>query len=188
MKTKRVKRLKCLLFILLCMPFTANATKVELMGGYYSLTAKTAVGSGSLSNFGSFYIGYAVPLATQFDMGLAYNLTLSNTFGGDSAFGFDVYLNYFPITRSSILDYNSDTVHWFSQERLRPFVGAGFSQRQFQVVQASSYGGFEIKGGVEYQIKNSYYLKTEIRNLILGGPSKSSVTYRDLILGLSYEF
>jgi hypothetical protein len=184
-----VLRLKAALSIFtVFFSMSAWASKFDVLGGYYSLQAKTSSSTGSLANLGSYYVGFSTDLKPHLEVGVGYSLVLSNTFNGDSGFGFDLFANYFPWSRATHLSTQTSSYTWEMNEYIRPYVGLLFSQRQFQVVGSSSYAGFGVQGGFEYQLAQTYSLKTQLRMLYLSGPSKSTANFMDLLVGISYGF
>ncbi|MBK7891041.1 MAG: outer membrane beta-barrel protein [Bdellovibrionales bacterium] len=136
--------------------------KLEVATGFYSLTAKTSKRSGSASNFGVYRAAYGFGFGPQVDIQIGYTLFMSDIIGGDLGFGPDLGLQYFPMTDSGARRFVTDKVSINVNDVLRPFVSAGFHQRQFQSVD-SSYAGFSFGGGAEMAWSEDYSLKAEAR-------------------------
>lgn len=160
--------------------------KLEVATGFYSLTAKTSKRSGSASNFGVYRAAYGFGFGAQVDLQIGYTLFMSDIVGGDLGFGPDLGLQYFPMTDSGARRFVTDKVSINVNDVLRPFISAGFHQRQFQSVD-SSYAGFSFGGGAEMAWSEDYSLKAEVRYLLLNGPTNATANQLDLLFGLSFS-
>ncbi len=160
--------------------------KLEIEAGFYSLTAKTAKRTGSNSNFGVYRAAFGFGVGPQVDIQVGYTLFMTGIIGGDLGFGPDLGVQYFPMTDSGARRFSNEKVVINVNDVLRPFVGAGFHQRQFQSVD-SSYAGFSIGGGVEMAWTDDYSLKGEARYLLLNGPTNATANQLDLLFGLSFS-
>ena len=87
-----------------------------------------------------------------------------------SWYGFDIGLKYFPLTPSSVktskTGNTSDLPIW------RPYLTAGFEQRQFQSIQ-SNYAGLMLGAGTHYRFQEDYIYGEFAA--YLAGPSVSSI-------------
>ncbi len=164
----------------------AAGNKLEVATGFYSLSAKTAKRTGSTSNFGVYRAAYGFGFGPQVDLQIGYTLFMSDIIGGDLGFGPDLGLQYFPMTDSGARRFVTDKVSINVNDVLRPFVSAGFHQRQFQSVD-SSYAGFSFGGGAEMAWSEDYSLKAEARYLLLNGPTNATANQLDLLFGLSFS-
>lgn len=158
--------------------------KLDLMFGGFTINASTDNGSGSMSGVGSYLVAYRYPLSSSLELGLGYSLNATETFGGDLGYGPDLGLAYFPLTTTSTTEFhNKDTAIRISP-LWRPYFSLSFHQRQFQSTQ-TSYGGFGLAAGAEYQWRPDLSVKAEVRGLGLSGPSNSKATEFDGFVGLS---
>ncbi|WP_374001491.1 hypothetical protein [Bdellovibrio bacteriovorus] len=158
--------------------------KLDLMFGGFTINASTDNGSGSMSGIGSYLVAYRYPLSSSLELGLGYSLNATETFGGDLGYGPDLGLSYFPVTTTQTTEFrNADTSVRISP-LWRPYFSLSFHQRQFQSTQ-SSYGGFGLAVGGEYQWRPDLSLKAEVRALGLSGPSNSKATEFDGFVGIS---
>ncbi len=165
----------------------ASASKFDILGGFFSLSAKTDQAEGEFSNFGSYRVNYLTPVHRQIEFGLGYSVAMSSIIGGDMAFGFDLGLFYFPISSSSEYRSSSDEAKLYFQEIWRPFISASFNQRQFQSVDAN-YAGYSFGAGVERIFNQNLNLKAEMRLLFLSGAQNGEATQIDLLTGISLPF
>jgi hypothetical protein len=164
----------------------SRAAKLDLFAGAYQLVAETDTDSEDISNLGAYLVSYQFPLQQQLELGLGYTLIMSDTIGGDLAFGFDLGLHYYPFTRVSDLEWSKDGDLMKIEEIWRPFATLSFHQRQFQSVSAS-YAGFSLGGGVERSMESlPFNLKAAFRLLFLNGPGSSTGEENILVLGISY--
>lgn len=164
-----------------------EAAQVNLLGGYYSLSAKTSRSEGKDSNLGIYQISYQTELMPHMAIQLGYSLLMTQTISGDMGFGPDINLMYFPLTSTEGIRVQSDRIVLLSSELLRPYFGIGFHQRQFQSVSAT-YVGFGTEAGLNYSWNPQYDLKAALRMMMLRGPSQAEATQVDLLLGLSFKF
>lgn len=158
--------------------------KLDLLFGVFSLTAETDNGSGSISGVGSYLLAYRHPLSQTLELGLGYSMNATETFGGDLGYGPDLGISYFPLTTTQPEEFRDNTTTVKISPLWRPYVSLSFHQRQYQSTQ-TSYGGFGLAGGSEYQWKPTMSFKLEIRLLNLTGPSNGKATEIDAMAGIS---
>lgn len=168
-------------------PMAAEAKKFSVTAGFFSLTAKTATSRASLSGVGAYQLAYEHSILANLDLRLGYSLLMTKGIGGDLAFGFDVGANYYPLTRSSGVEWSSEQARLLVQELWRPYVGGGFFQRSFQSLQ-SGFAGFGGWAGVDRAIHGPLSARFEGRYLMLAGPKSSSVTQLEFSVGVSISF
>jgi hypothetical protein len=180
-----------ILAILVCTfglaPMALAKGKLDLMAGYFSLQAKTAQKSGSISTLGAYQINYRYGLTNRLECAVGYSLILSETISGDMGFGPDIGLVYFPFNSAPPNEASTDNVNFRSFELYKPYVAMTFHQRQYQSVQ-SSYAGFGFGGGIEVYWKNNVSVNTRVRYISAGGPDSASSTELDLMSGLTYAY
>ncbi len=164
-------------------PSHANG-KLDLMFGGFTINAETESGSGSLSGLGSYMVAYRYSLSSSLELGLGYSLNATETFGGDLGYGPDLGLSYFPVTPTQSTEFRDANTSVKLSPLWRPYFSFSFHQRQYQSTQ-TSYGGFGIAGGTEYQWRPHLSLKAEVRTLSLTGPSNSKATEIDAFVGIS---
>lgn len=165
----------------------ARATKIDVMTGYYSITAETATASSEISNFGLYRINYMISLLPQLELIVGYSLMMSDILGGDLGFGIDGSIVYYPISTSWRIQAVVDNAKMSIDGLWRPYMGMGFSQRQFQSVQ-STYAGFSFNLGVERSLARVFDLKGEIRYLFLQGTRDSTATELSAVAGVVFSF
>jgi hypothetical protein len=174
-------------FLIFC--FTVSsclAAKVDVMGGFFSLNAKTNSGSANVSTLGSYRVSASKSFFDSLDAVLGYTINMSNTIGGDFAYGIDLGVNYFPFTFTEPSHFESEGVSVRRDELWRPYVGFSFNQRQFQSVK-NGYAGFGVNLGSEYSINKKYSLKSEFRYISLAGSSESEATEMNILFGVSFK-
>lgn len=163
------------------------AQKITLMAGGYSFNAQTSKKKASLTNIGSFSFEYALPIKSQFEFHFGYTLNLEGGISGDIAYGLDLGAKYFPFQWTNNVKFKSPLVSLSIDEKIRPFVGISFHQRQFQSIH-TSYAGFGFTIGSEYRLFKKTNIVLNIRNLSLNGPDKASATIMEVLVGLVYNF
>jgi hypothetical protein len=165
----------------------AAARKLSAGLGFFSVNAKTQSSSASLSGVGAYQIAYEHPLAGSVDLRLGYSLLMTRGIGGDLSFGLDLGGSYYPLTRSSAVEWSSEQARLLVQELWRPYVGAGFFQRNFQSLQ-SGFAGFGGWAGVDRAIQGPLSARFEARYLSLSGPKSSRVSQVELSIGALIGF
>jgi hypothetical protein len=171
------------------LPSLALADKFDVSLGYFNLTAQqTGTGgtkSGNASSLGLYQFLYRHQFYQSIEVGLGYTVMASKGFGGDLGYGVDLGIYYFPFCPAE-----TETVHAESSTAVftpiwRPYVTAGFYQRQFQAVQ-TGYAGAGIGIGVERALSGSFALRGEARYIKLSGTSTSTANTTDFIFGVSF--
>lgn len=180
------QRLRKLFLILLVVSAQAQAAKIDLMAGGFSIDAKTSSGDSNVSTLGSYRAAFSKSIFDRIDIGLGYTLNMENTFGGDMAYGLDIGFNYFPLTYTEpkLLEQNHLSI--WREEVWRPYVGLSFNQRQFQSVK-NSFAGFGFDAGTEIAFNKKYSFKVEFRYISLGGSSESEATEMNVLGGISFK-
>ncbi len=173
------------LFILL-VP-NAFAVKFEAATGGYSFSAKTSNGSGSIGGVGIYRIAYYLPVLRQLEAGIGYTFMASQIVTGDLGFGYDLSLKYFLLSSIEPDFLTTKNSVAFINPKLRPFVGIGFYQRQFQSV-GTAYGGVGIKAGSEFAYNKRMSLISDIRYVTYVGPESSEATEISIVFGIALHF
>ncbi|MCB9024684.1 MAG: hypothetical protein H6625_00065 [Bdellovibrionaceae bacterium] len=194
-KTLQPKSLKLKSYLFLMRIFLAiffistsvYAGKFDLLTGPFSLKAKVNDQEGGVSTVGAYNITYMLDLLPSLQLGAGYTVLMSNTFGGDLAFGIDAGLYYFPLTPSGQVDAKSINALLNIKPLWRPFVGGSFHQRQAQSTE-SSYAGFGVSLGVERALDYFFDLKLNLRHVLLSGPNGSTATETTFFIGASMPF
>lgn len=167
---------------------TVFAGKVEILGGYFDLTAKTDSSSGNVNAVGYYHFGYAHSLLPSLDLCLGYSLMMTQTVGGDLGYGADIGFAWYPISLSYPYELRiPGQTSFMISELWRPFVTISFHQRQYQSVQAA-YAGFGISAGIERSFKHPISFKGEIRTITLNGPRQSVANEMDFFGGIVFQF
>lgn len=188
-KTKQLKgygSLAALLFTLgIAFQARAEANKFELAAGFYQLSADSNGVTESVSGLGVYRLTYHHSLLSQLEIGLGYTLFMSDVVTGDMGFGPDLSVFYYPFTSASDVELKTESVNLRFGEKWRPFIGAGFHQRNFQSLD-SSYAGFGASIGTEFDFSRIADFKFELRYLMLAGPSRSDATQIEPLIGVVF--
>lgn len=189
MRLRSLQFLFVVFLVLLARSPEAAAAKLVLSGGAYQFSAENANNrvSRSLSGLGSYQVAYHHVVNQTIELDVGYSLLATDTFGGDISFGFDLGVNYFPMTGAEDIRAENDAALIVLSDRWRPFVGVSFNQRNFQSTN-SQFAGFGFKGGTEYQFDERFAIHGTVRYLLLGGPSESSATQIDILTGIVIQF
>jgi hypothetical protein len=160
---------------------------IELSTGAYSLTASSSTKNGNHSGAGIYHIMYHHRFFDQFSISLGYTIFMSDIISGDMGFGPDISLYYYPFSNSGKQYASDDGTSIQIQESLRPFVGLGFHQRQFQSV-STSYAGYGGYIGADYQWSDHLVIRGEGRYLSLNGSGETTAKQIDFLLGILIDF
>lgn len=175
-------------FLSICLnSYRAECRQMDLKFGAFDLSAHTATQRGGVSNLGSYAIMYHHLISNRLSFGVGYSVLMSDVVGGDLAFGPDIGLFWFPLSRNAPLEFGSERTQVIIKELWRPFVGASFHQRQFQSVH-SSYAGFGGSAGVTFAYSMDFDLKAEARYIKFAGPREATATEMNLFSGLVFSF
>ncbi len=186
MKTTRIMWLKHkLLLVFILLSTSAHASKMDILTGGYSLAAKTSQTDGSTTGAGAYRFNYGLNILKGLDIAIGYTLIMSQVIGGDMGFGFDLGFEYFPLTPSTNLKALTTDSMLSVKPLWRPFVGTGFSQRQFQSV-STNYAGFHLSVGVERALEYGFDFKGILKYSTLTGPQSASAT--EIIIGAGITF
>ncbi len=179
-------------FLLLFAGGYASAQKLTLQGGFYALKADagdptTSNRSVNVSSPGIFSLSASFRIVPHVELEPGYTVFFSKGITGDSGFGPDFSLNYFPFSESSKLYQNIPNLNYNETELWRPFAGVSFHQRQFQSIQ-SSYSGFGFSAGAEYQYNDEHSIRLLLRSMNLNGPTAGKLNDMDVLLGFQLTF
>lgn len=172
--------------IILAPQLGLGKSKIDVTVGYFSLDADSSRGDTQISNLGSYSLFYRYELIPQFDFQLGYSLLASKTIGGDLSFGPDLGFLYFPFSGTGMNTATGENITLEQSEKLRPYAGLSFHQRQYQSTQAT-FAGFSIQGGVIQSLWERLSLRWDLRVIGLSGPSKATATELDVNFGISYQ-
>jgi hypothetical protein len=187
MQLKNRIQLVLLLSAIYLVPSMASAAKFDFYFGAFDLSAETNENDGNVSGLGSYKMGYYLPALINFEFGIGYSLILSNTFGGDAAFGFEAEAAWFPFTQTTPIKVQSDKSFIRISPLWRPFVYAGYIVRQFQSVE-TQYNGFSLGLGAERALTYDFDAKFLVRYITLAGPNESEATEIDVLAGITFDF
>ena len=179
-------RLLASIFLLL---FCTNvyAHKVSLLGGIYSFSAETSASKATVSNWGVYSFEYMIPFYKQLDFHFGYTVNMEKGISGDIAYGLDLGVYYYPVTKTSNTYFQTPTISLTILDKFKPFVGVSFHQRQFQSIR-TSYAGFGITAGSEYALWKRSSLSASLRLLSLKGPEDSTASLIEIFTGFVFSF
>jgi hypothetical protein len=164
------------------------AGKLDLMTGYFDLNAKVGQQEGQVSAIGAYKISYAQNVfSDHLDLEIGYTLLMSETFGGDLAYGIEAGLNYYPFTPSTSIEGRSQNASLEITPLWRPFVGTSFNQRQAQSTN-SGYAGFGVVVGTERALNSYFDLKTMVRYTFLSGARAATANELTVFVGITMPF
>ncbi len=161
--------------------------KFDTFLGYYTLDAQTKTAAAKFSALGVYAIQIRKTLVPQVDFGLGYTIQTSQSFVGDVSYGPDLGLYYFPVSNSNPLIAQNSTTQFKLNETFKPYIGMNFHQRNYQSAK-SSYAGFSLITGCEFDIDQNYSINTQLRLLNLSGPEDSTAKEINLLGGLTFWF
>lgn len=165
----------------------AHAGKLDAYFGAYSFSATTSRSSGSKSGAGAYKVSFMLPISDHFEGGIGYSLLYSDIFGGDSVYGFDVELAYYPFTPAGRVKIATENTQITTETLWRPFAMVGFNPRQFQSI-STQYNGYSLALGTERTYSGQFNLKGMFRYATLTGPAGSTATELTILGGISFNF
>lgn len=178
-----MRRKALIAFLLLADATLAQASKLELNYGFFSVSSEASGTSSTVSGPGALQLNYAHHLVGPIELTFGYTILVA----GDFANGFDVGARWFPITATEAVAWSQNGTTYTVSESWRPFLGVAFSQRQFQSAR-QGYSGFGFDIGVEHPVSDSFLLRASARYRRLSGSSTSRATEIDLLLGIGLNF
>ena len=179
-----VPRLLKIALILVCLCSTVADAKVGSTLGFFNLTSKNSAGTSTLSNLGHVKMFYDFPVLDRFNIRPSYSLYLLGIDTNDIGYGFDFEFSYFPFSFNRSMRLGQKNLNFVSSERIRPYIGASFHQRQYQSIQ-SNYAGVGGTIGAHLQFTPDYHFIAGLSVLGLKGPLSSSITEQQLYFGAS---
>lgn len=170
-----------------CGPSLAFAAgKLDLLGGMFNISAKSTVASAAISGAGSYLLAYRMPIWTKFDLQASYTIIATKTVGGDLAFGPDIGFLFFPMSTAASTIATGESVTVEFTDKIKPYLGASFHQRQYQSTQ-STYAGFGASLGLEFNQWRNLSLRSDLRYVLLAGPSSTTADEMCMMLGLTFR-
>lgn len=158
-----------------------------VMTGYFSLDSKSSKASNKVSSVGSYRFFYHHEVRPNLTADLSYTILFEKGIGGDSSYGFDIGLNYFPFSSSSSTSKKIDNVQIKVEPKYSPFFGVGYHQRQYQSI-STAYSGPGLKGGTTYSYNKNLNLIGEARYILLSGPSDAEAVETSLSIGIIVKY
>ena len=197
MKLKQLRKffiLKLFLFFLLlgvsapdfC---SAAENKIIVAAGYFSITGQNSVTGKTVrvSGLGAIQLRYLRAITQHLEVGAGYTVSYDKTIGGNSIFGLDVGLNYFPITATHGIVSASPDIQMSVSEFYRPFIGISFVQRNFSGIQ-TGYSGLAFAIGSEFHLNTNYDLVAMAKYSALAASSEASVKELSAVIGIVLGF
>lgn len=185
-------RLKSLNLILVTLILSMSSLcfanfKLDTLFGYYTLKAETNSGSGTLSALGIYSFHARKSVLNNLELGIGYTLQMSKSFFGDVSYGPDLGFYFYPVSNASPVFAESPTTTFKLQEKYRPYLGLNFHQRNYQSAK-SSYAGFSLVTGCEFDLGYNFLLNAQLRILNLEGPQNSNAQETNFLGGLTFWF
>jgi len=175
-----------LLFLVLVTSPARASDKIDVGAGLYSISSKGGSKTGSASGLGVYRATYYHRVLPSLDLGIGYTLVMSGVIGGDMGYGPDLAAAYYPLTDAASYRAKTETVSTDFGDQFRPFVSAGFHQRNFQSVD-SGYAGFSLGTGSEYEFRPNLSFKAEVRYQMLSGQKSITATQIDAVAGVVFK-
>ena len=156
---------------------------IGAQAGYYRMKATTATNDLTIAEFGIFNIEYKAPFTDYSMLSAGYSMYTQGTAVQDLGYGLDVGGDFYPagLLNKKIADEKFLT--WTARRPWAYFLGARFSQRQYQSIQAS-YAGLCGLAGFELSLTNELKVQLLVRALTLKGPQGAKIAETNALLGL----
>lgn len=141
----------------------------------------------SKSGFGAYSLEIGYSFARHFMGVVGANLLLSDGISGSSGFGVDAGFRYYPFTDATRVETKAEDTYITVNQRWRPYVGAFFRQRDFNIASQSGYVGPGVSVGLDYNISSNWLLSLEARYDKLYGSGESTATQMNFLIGVGVE-
>lgn len=168
----------------------AIADNIFLTGkfGTWSFSVEASDGrTQSTSGLGSYQAGVGFGMLDHFVFDVSFNVLASKVVGGQLGIGFDFGAKYYPFTSYGHRKVQNGPMEAVIAEQWRPYIGAGFRQRQFILVLTSQYVGPGVTIGTEYLLPDNWFVLGEFHYDVLFGQSNSTATQTNILIGLGRE-
>jgi hypothetical protein len=168
---------------------SAYSNKLDFTFGGFSINAtnsstnKTA----KVSGVGAYQVRYRRAITRHVDFLAGYSLHFQKVFTGDSIYGLDFGVIYFPLTASGAVTSRSEDVEVVVSETWRPFIMVDFLQRNFQGIQ-TTYTGFGGGVGTEWRWTDTMGVIGQVRGASLSAGQGTSATEISVSGGLVIGF
>lgn len=160
--------------------------RLDFSYGYFSISSKSAGKTTNISSLTAANLAYLSPFGDKAQLNIGYSVLLADMSGSDKGYGVNVGMNYFPFNSSKNEILKDEIFHIERFEIWKPYVGAGFYQRDFQSTK-NSYAGFGGNIGIERYYNKTLSLKTELRYITLTGSNSSTVKEINAFLGVIFR-
>jgi opacity protein-like surface antigen len=184
-----LKRICFLILFSAAVPAMASDGYVSGKIGTWSFsTSGISASNESASGFGLYTLEAGYSLTPKFQVMSAFNVLLSDGLGGQTGFGVDLGVRYFPFTDAGTAVTQTDEAQVRVTEKWRPYIGVVFTERTFNFVLSTTFVGGGVRAGVDYQMGRNWYLNAEIRYDMLYGPDDGEASQNNILVGAGLEF
>jgi hypothetical protein len=160
--------------------------RLDFSYGYFSINSKTEEQAATISNPTAFNAAYLYNLNEKTSLNFGYSLLLADFAASDKGYGFNMGVNYYPLSAAINEKFNNSDIEVERFEIWKPYLGFGFYQRNFQSIK-DSYAGFGLTLGVERFYTKKLSFKSEIRIISLSGSNEAKATELNALFGLIYS-
>jgi hypothetical protein len=168
--------------------FASDGYVAGKIGTWSFATSGISANDESASGFGLYTLEAGYSLKPKLQVMTAFNVLLSDGLGGQTGFGVDLGLRYFPLTDAGTATTVTDDTRVNVTEKWRPYVGAVFTERTFNFILSTTFVGGGLRVGVDYQMGSDWYLNAEIRYDMLYGPDDGEASQNNILVGAGLEF
>lgn len=169
--------------------FDQRDARFLFQAGTYTFSATNSSGGGSVSGVGAFTFALEYAFLDQFSANASYNYLKSDGIGGDTSTGVDVAIKWYPVTYSGYKYLENGPVEINLTQLFRPYVGFAFRQREFVLVLTTNYIGYGFFVGVDYQMRERWFLNFEYRmDMYFGGSQDAEADMSNILFGIGYQF
>lgn len=191
MRTKRLRGIFLLVLIWLCQVSHSESLiqNVDglLYGGAYSLSGESSSNrSVNLSGVGAYLAQVDLSFKDRFRTSFGVNYLLSDGFGGDSAWGINAGVKYFPWSLNGKKEKQFNGIEIYIVDQFRPYVGLNFKNLQFTAILSTTYAGLGGVAGLHYVLTQNLYLVGEAQYNMLTGNSENSLTEINFLFGIGF--
>lgn len=157
--------------------------KITFEYGFYSLNATVENKAVTVSGPYAYHVSFLKHLFYHIELNVGYTVLFSELTGGDMSYGLNLGANYYFLSKTNNQYFDSDEFQVVNTELWRPFIGAGFYQKNFQSIK-NSFSGLGINFGAERRFNDDISWRGEIRYIQLAGTGNSTATELNFLFGI----
>lgn len=176
-------------FFCLIIFFSQNlpAKDFSLVGRLGAWQFNRADTSESSSGLGAYNLEAGYNVTNKIKIVGSFNILMSDGWGGQQGFGFDLGTNYYFLSDNSSNNLQSQNSSILIRQLFRPYLGLCFRQRTFNFLISTNYIGGGVSAGLDYSLTEKTFINFEARYDVLTGPDDIRANQLNYLLGVGFE-